>query len=249
MTLGSENVSDFEKLRNPKIDISLKNIIPIPSLLIQVFIDLPSTEPVPVALAFLKAMYEYDANFDDQSSTDSPPTVCCERDADDTEPDLDSPTDTTMPAPTIQPDLSFLKNLLHVIQFCHLCSKGKVPPIFYSIEISDAVKYWFSSLVKSIGFPATANKRLQQQKKRSFNQSESEDGSCYDDVIDNISSPDLKISKKDQTFLYTMLKMNEKIDISLLKSAQDKEEKEPGFARLEPHRKNLILNASAPPPP
>jgi len=42
--------------------------------------------------------------------------------------------------------------------------------------------------------------------------------------------------------------MNEKIDISLLKSAQDKEEKEPGFARLEPHRKSLILNASATPP-
>jgi hypothetical protein len=56
-----------------------------------------------------------------------------------------------------------------------------------------------------------------------------------EDDNNEIPSPELKISKKDKTFIYTMLKMNEKIDISLLKSAQDKEEKEPGFARLEPH--------------
>ncbi len=38
--------------------------------------------------------------------------------------------------------------------------------------------------------------------------------------------------------------MNEKGDKSLMKSAREKEEKEPGFAKLEPHCKNLILNAS-----
>jgi hypothetical protein len=70
LTLGSESISDFEKLHNPKLDIS--HIIPIPALLIQVFIDLPSTEPIPVALAFLKTMYDYDAKLDDTSNTESP---------------------------------------------------------------------------------------------------------------------------------------------------------------------------------
>ncbi len=52
LTLGSECVSDFEKLCNPKIELSIKNIIPIPVLLIQVFMGSSSTEPIPVALAY-----------------------------------------------------------------------------------------------------------------------------------------------------------------------------------------------------
>ena len=57
-------------------------------------------------------------------------------------------------------------------------------------------------------------------------------------------SPDPKISRKDQYFIHTMLKIHDTMD----KNYKEKTDKEPGFLRLEDHRKNLILNASALPP-
>ena len=45
-----------------------------------------------------------------------------------------------------------------------------------------------------------------------------------------------------------MLKLNESVDKNILKATREKEEKDPGFPRLEHHKKNLILNASALPP-
>jgi hypothetical protein len=45
-----------------------------------------------------------------------------------------------------------------------------------------------------------------------------------------------------------MLKIHESFDNNISKSNREKEEKEPGFKRLEIHKKNLILNASASPP-
>jgi hypothetical protein len=41
-----------------------------------------------------------------------------------------------------------------------------------------------------------------------------------------------------------MLRLHDSMD----KSYKEKSDKEPGFARLKEHRKNLVLNASAPPP-
>jgi muconolactone delta-isomerase len=37
-------------------------------------------------------------------------------------------------------------SLLHVIQFCHLCSKGKVTPVLYSLSSSIEIENWFRSL-------------------------------------------------------------------------------------------------------
>jgi hypothetical protein len=64
------------------------------------------------------------------------------------------------------------------------------------------------------------------------------------------SNPAQKISRtdKDNYFINTMLKIHESVDKSLSKSATEREEKEPGFNKLEPHKRNLILNASAVPP-
>ncbi len=42
-----------------------------------------------------------------------------------------------------------------------------------------------------------------------------------------------------------MLKIYESVDNNIHRSNKEKEEKEPGFKRLEPYKKNLILNASA----
>ncbi len=40
-----------------------------------------------------------------------------------------------------------------------------------------------------------------------------------------------------------MLKLNESVDKNIIKATKEKEDKEPGFNRLEEHKKNLILNA------
>jgi hypothetical protein len=45
-----------------------------------------------------------------------------------------------------------------------------------------------------------------------------------------------------------MLKLHESLDKTLTRSASEREEKEPGYSKLEPHKKQLILNASALPP-
>jgi hypothetical protein len=72
-------------------------------------------------------------------------------------------------------------------------------------------------------------------------QQRDEDSSVSDD---DISSPEHKILKKDRVFLSTMMKINEVMD----KNYKKKSDKELGFSRLEEHRKNFILNASAVPP-
>jgi hypothetical protein len=38
----------------------------------------------------------------------------------------------------------FLPNFIHVIQFCYLCSKGKIPPVHYKLPSSDEAHQWFS---------------------------------------------------------------------------------------------------------
>jgi hypothetical protein len=77
--------------------------------------------------------------------------------------------------------------------------------------------------------------RAKRQQQRNEDSSDSED---------DASSPEHKISKKDRVFLSTMLKISDAMD----KNDKEKSDKEPGFSRLEEHRKNLILNASALPP-
>jgi hypothetical protein len=57
-------------------------------------------------------------------------------------------------------------------------------------------------------------------------------------------APIRNYQRKNIYFLSTILKINYAMD----KNYKDKAEKEPGFNRLEEHRKNLILNASATPP-
>ncbi len=54
-----------------------------------------------------------------------------------------------------------------------------------------------------------------------------------------------KVSRRDERLISTMLKIDESFDNDITRSNK---EKEPGFKRLELHKKNLILNTSAKPP-
>jgi hypothetical protein len=124
------------------------------------------------------------------------------------------------------------EDIFHVIQFCHLCAIGKIPPISYSLSSDPETTSWFKNLTRSM-----MNEKTHPAKRQapSTPDSDSESG---------VSSPELKMSKKDNYLINTMIKLHDTMD----KSSRSKEEKEPGFNRLEAHRKNLILNASAIPP-
>jgi len=65
--LGCGGNYDFKKLRNPKLDFHYKNIIPLPSLLTKTFLELKSTTPTEVAIAFFDILYRCDvrAQYDD----------------------------------------------------------------------------------------------------------------------------------------------------------------------------------------
>jgi hypothetical protein len=125
------------------------------------------------------------------------------------------------------------QDLLHVIQFCHLCAKGKIPPVLYSLSSSTETKSWFKSL------PVFSNNVKNWLNLHIENSTTNES-----DNNASVSSPQRKVSRKDDFLINTMIKLHETMD----KSSKIKEEKDPGFNRLELHWKKLILHASAVPP-
>ncbi len=111
-----------------------------------------------------------------------------------------------------------------------------MPPVLYSLASSPATQNWFSTLSLScLPVPCHGPKHTS-----------STDSADFDSG--NIPSPDQKMSRKDHYIIHTMMKLHDTMDQNNLKQTLEKEEKEPGFNRLEPHLKNLILNASAPAP-
>jgi hypothetical protein len=130
------------------------------------------------------------------------------------------------------PGRILLDDLLYAIQFCHLCAIGKIPPVLYSLSSDGEINSWLkSTLASKHGKNSSSTKRQNPSTPDSDSDSQ-------------VSSPETKISKKVHYFINTMKKLHNTMD----KSSKSKEDKEPGFKRLEAHRKNLILNASATPP-
>lgn len=130
----------------------------------------------------------------------------------------------------------FLTEFIHVIQFCHLCAKGKITPVLYTLATTSAIQIWYSSL------SASCKIDIRTQPKRSTS------AELHEADGNEVSSPEHKISRKDHYFINTMLKLHDTLHKSHLKATTEKEEREPGFTCLESHQKNLILNASMIPP-
>jgi len=130
----------------------------------------------------------------------------------------------------------FLDNFIHVVQFCHLCAKGKIPAIHYKLTSSPEIMKWFIDTMASYGID---------NNNKSKRPIELEDNDSDSEVNSNQGH---KVSRTDQHLLKTILKINDNIDKQSLRTQKEREGKEPGFARLESYRKSLILNASAVPP-
>jgi hypothetical protein len=236
------STDDFKHLRNPKTNFHHKNILPIPSVLTKTFLELPSTEPDQVAIAFYDTLYQCDIeaqyahNQKDKLSDDSSSIQ-------DQEPNNKASNDGLIQKQTdsINNDNKFtpkfLENCLHIIQFCHLCSIGKVNPVLFTPAQYQEARDWRLSILASANIKDTPNSLALKHRNPDPSPDDNQE-----------HSPANKLSRRDEVFINTMLKIHESVDKSLLQSASEKDEKEPGFKKLEPHRKNFILNTSAPPP-
>jgi hypothetical protein len=234
-------IKNLEDPKHKKVEIQVRNIMPIPHILTKAYLSLEKVDPHSVAQAFYVAMKEFDTkskncdldtNFESdlvdedtlQGIENSDGQITGEASENEGKEDKDS----SVPASE-----TCLASFVHVLQFCHLCFSKKVRPIIFSVNLSPEVNRWFESLVSSLLRPRSS--RQKRQNSDTFLESDSEDSE---------SSPDQKVSRKDKIFINTMLKLHDSMD----KSYREKSDKEPGFSRLERYRKNLILNASALPP-
>jgi len=230
------SMKNSEDGKNKKTEFHWKNIIPIPHFLTKAYLSLEKTDPKSVAEAFFSAMKEFDQK---PKSTLVDPNLIDEETSDNLD-EADKPRDEEESdsieketGEEVNNPVSCVSTFTHVLQFCHLCFLKKMPPVMYSVVSTPEIDRWFESISMVALRP-----RLHRAKRHSI------ETPLDFSSDDSMSSPDQKISRKDQVFINTMLKLHDSMD----KSTREKSDKEPGFSRLEEHRKNLILNASAHPP-
>jgi hypothetical protein len=241
----SNNPLDKAKMdKSAKSEFLYYNIILILMLLTQVFLTLKSTDPVTVAIAFFQAMYQFDCDTDKENNIlvddedDDQPTAPDDTDLDDSQQNDDTSDDpptllvTESHPPTTRN--TFAMDFYHILQFFHLCQRCKVPPVLYILYNPKGSPSWLPSIYTSLG--------LKNSSKRFINDL----SPVHDD--ENLLQHASKMSRKDEHWLSTMLKIHESVDNNIHRSIKEKEEKEPGFNHLEPHKKKLSLNASSLPP-
>jgi hypothetical protein len=151
--LGLDSVETFHGLRNPKLDFHYKNLIPLPHSLTKNFIELPTTDPVTVAIAFFNAIIAFDVTDPIDPKVSSTLDVLDSLEHMPTETVTPSNDQSLMHATIPEPNYtsSTIQDCLHIIQFCHLCTKGKVPPITYVLSSSVEAKNWYQCLLVNNG--------------------------------------------------------------------------------------------------
>jgi hypothetical protein len=224
---------------------TFKNLIPIPISLLRIFITLPSTDPASVAKAFILKIQEMNSTTiqNDTELTETPKKTPDDTidNTETTEDEIETPVTSLKTADTISEDNvdnTPIALCSHIIQFLYLCLKGKMPSIHYTIPTDTAITTWHAKLTMEhlkappTNFITTSNSLLEHQ-------------SSDDDTSNTNSS---QMSLKNQHVILALQKISENLDQNAIRAREDSDRKEPGFKKLEPHRKNLILNASAPEP-
>jgi hypothetical protein len=95
-------------------------------------------------------MYDYNCSLLEQHTESNLDTTTTEPDLheeNETEDNLEkvefddlSMKEVSSPAASSSP--KFLSEFIHVIQFCHLCMKGKIPPVIYTLANSKEIQDW-----------------------------------------------------------------------------------------------------------
>jgi len=234
-----EDESLFMTMKNLKIDFAHKNTVAIPNFLTKAFVSLNNMTHFCVLESFVKPMFSFD-NSPDRANLGS--LLLEESDIADNDDIYDQVGDSTSDAKSVgvpaqngdktSTDHHYeVEPLLHVIQFCHLCTKGKIPPVLYSLASNQEIDSWFSSLPVFINPIATQTNKHQAPP------------SPADSHSHDTNSPlqkENKSSRKDDYLINTMIKLHDTMD----KNSKTRKENDPGFHRLESHQQRLILHAS-----
>jgi hypothetical protein len=132
-------------------------------------------------------------------------------------------------------DDPLIENLEHIFQFCYVCSKEKIRSVIYSISKSPDILDWQSSIERL--HLSTAHASLEFPKI-------STQAKLPEDLDDDDVTIDSSLSLKDRHMTHTFLKISDNLDQNTLRLTKENEDKAKGFAKLESHKKTLILNAS-----
>jgi hypothetical protein len=151
--------------RSAKATFHYPNLLPIPALLMQVFLGLEETDPFNVATAFMQAMYQFDSeglqdaeNHDDQEKVASSKTQETEEilSEEDHNERIEKVMDLEKEETEIMPN-SFSEEFVHILQFCQLCHTKVVTPVLYTLWNIPQNDPWLLSVIASLGLTVAKN--------------------------------------------------------------------------------------------
>jgi len=130
------------------------NILPIPALLTQVFLNLEETDPLNVATKFFQAMYQFDTaefeNLDESLELDETHKSKRQDKTDNSNSSLSNENgveDQLVNQETDKEERNiFAEEFFHILQFCQLCHVKQVPPVLYTPVDTSSLKNWLSSV-------------------------------------------------------------------------------------------------------
>jgi len=152
-----DNGQNLSTIKSITKNFIYKNAIPIPDFLIKSFVLTDPPSPENIAIAFYNTLKFIENNEDSDYDTEQ------EDPTDDTLDQANHPTSTNhgetplTSSKTTKEKKSNTQKLLptfkHVLQFCYLCQKDKIPPINYTINIYEEISTWHNRLEQSIMSP------------------------------------------------------------------------------------------------
>jgi hypothetical protein len=248
-----ENIS-FKNIKGVREIFHYKNIIPVPHALIKSFLSLKQHDPINVAKAFNTVMTNNEKELilspEDTENPTSPGNENRHEDSsqvDDSTLTIENDAIAPIRGVRHQPESEelshqqeathlWLEEFQHALYFCYLCEIGKMDPIIYSVQPSNDIIEWQRSVESKYLFNDHLHNQNMSNILASSGRSESIDN---DDIMVESS-----ISLKECHMMHTLLKISENLDQNTLRLARDSEEKAKGFAKLENHKRLLILNAT-----
>ncbi len=139
------NESMLKAIKNQRTEFHYMNIVPLPHLLTTTFLNLESTDPLQVAIAFFQIMYDFDNQLDSEVVQDSQQKTPMDDDSstqasvlDDDQTETDLPSPEKAPTKNNTSDLvdqpSFYKNFITLFNFASYVPKAKFHPSTPSIS-------------------------------------------------------------------------------------------------------------------
>jgi len=228
--LENLNLDTQENKSTKKVDYNLRNILPIPHFLTKTFVSLKEFDPLSVGQAFYSAMLAHDRR--NKSTRIEELSTEDDQEDDENEQKTDSSVDKTFDEtePPKTPPLANddtiennQENSADTEMVTNVPKENKITSSDFFPDFAYIIQFCYLCYKKKIP-PIAYSVASTPAIDRWFNK--------------------ISVLQSQTSSIRAMLKLHDTMD----KNYKEKSEKEPGFARLEEHRKNLILNASALPP-